>query len=199
MKKLKIFIPLFILMIGLMLVSSAQSNTYTFSPIPSDLNDLDHYYYYTWGINWSLPNGSTITGAKLTYNDIYDWQVETDQLYTHLLNGATSGVVSIWDNQGGGDNFSGQGLLLGTWNDPISGSSYSIDLFYDIPSSHFSWLSDGNFGFGIDPDCHYYNSGITFTIETTRDTGKTPEPSTILLLGSGLIGLGGYAKRKFRK
>jgi hypothetical protein len=195
MDKLKIFIPLFILMIGLMPVSSAQSATYTFSPAPSDLNDLDHNSYYTWGTNWSLPSHEKITGATLTYYNIWDWQIETDHLYTHLLNSATAGVVSIWDGEGGGDNFSGQGLLLGDWNDPIGGYPRNFALVYDIDSSYFSWLSDGNFGFGIDPDCHYYNEGIQFKITTTH----APEPSTMLLLGSGLLGLAGYGRKKFFK
>ncbi|MFA7485981.1 MAG: PEP-CTERM sorting domain-containing protein, partial [Phycisphaerae bacterium] len=40
-----------------------------------------------------------------------------------------------------------------------------------------------NFGFGIDPDCHYYNDGIKFVITTT----VVPEPATIGLLGLGLL------------
>jgi hypothetical protein len=192
------FISVFVF---LMLASPARSGTYTFSPFPSDLGDLDHSYYYIWGINWNLPSGETITGAALTYKNIYDWTPETyDTLYTHLLNSAQTGVHWWWDGEGGGDNFGSlpiwQGYKLGEWHDDGGGSPSNFDLVYTIPDNYFSWLSDGDFGFGIDPDCHYYNSGITFEINTTTEA---PEPATLLLLGSGLIGLAGLARRRLSK
>jgi len=53
---------------------------------------------------------------------------------------------------------------------------------------------DTNFGLGFDPDCHYYNSGVTLTIETS----PVPEPTSLLLLGFGLMGLAGVT-RKFKR
>jgi len=47
-----------------------------------------------------------------------------------------------------------------------------------------------NFGFGLDPDCHYFNEGITFTIET-----YIPAPGAILL-GSIGLGLVGWLRRR---
>ncbi len=181
---------LIVLLLILLAANTAYANVHTFQPDPVELEDLPHGYYYTWGINWNLPAYEYIVSATLTYENIYDYIVESDLLSTHLLNSATVGVVQGIDWSGGGDYFSGQGgLLLGEWNDPAGGSPTGFDLVYDIPSTHFSWLSDGNFGFGIDPDCHYYNDGVTLQIHTT------PEPTSLLLFGIGGLGLG-FLKRK---
>ncbi len=184
-------------MISLMalgLVGAAHCNIYTFAPSPSDLNDLDHFYYYTWGIKWSLPKNQVIVEAELKFKNIYDWIDEpNDHLYSHLLNvDPPVGVKSYYDDQGGGDNFAGKGVVIGDYNDPKGGNPRNFDLVYKFSNLGLiddltADLADGKFGFGFDPDCHYFNDGVSFKIKTM--TAPVPEPASMLALSAGIVGL----------
>jgi hypothetical protein len=194
--------------------SAANAGTLTFTPSPSqDLFDLDHYSYYVWGIDYQIRPGS-IQSATLTFHNIYDFMVEdNDTLFVHLFDAPlldTNGPRLPnyrWDpthsymtmtsygtdqtpaNEWVSDQFAGQ-PLIGAWNDPVGGRPRNFDLTFEIPQAYFGMLTDGNIGFGIDPDCHYFNDGVTLTVETV------PEPGTLLMLGSGVVG---FVYRRRRK
>ena len=166
------------------------------------MSELPHAEYFTWGINFNLASNEKITGAVLTFTNIWDWTKESDDhLFIHLLDNPKAGVTSYVDNEGGGDNFARQGKLVSSWSDPAGGKSRNFNLVLDFGklglldalnayAKTIPGPGKANFGFGIDPDCHYYNDGVTFTI-TTKST-KTPpcpppvpEPATIAILGIG--------------
>jgi len=160
----------------------AQAGMVTFRPSDPDLADLDHSTYWKWGLQWSLPAGEYISGATLAITAINDWQVENnDHLYIHLLDTCTVGLRMYADSDNGSDAFAGKGILLATYVDDDTGSNPAEDWLYTFTSDQVAtltqYVSDGNFGFGLDPDCHYYNDGVTFTIMT----GQVPEPATGLL------------------
>lgn len=192
-KMKKFAVSLCVIILLLFSGTQARALTVTWSPTPSDLNDLAHQRYYTWGINWSVPAGEYIVSASLSFDNIYNWRIETNDLWVHLLDSAALGVSSSWDGQGGGDNFAGQGVLLNHWqNLPTTPQDITYDFSLEEIAALSSFVGDGNFGLGFDPDCHFYNSGVSLSVSTA------PEPATMLLLGSGLIGLG-VVRRRFRK
>lgn len=186
------------------LALQAKANTYSFTPTPGNLGNLDHNYFYTWGLNLALPQGEKITSATLSFTKIWDWKVETDALFIHLLDTAPLGVNTWTDNEGGGDffispSFKSLGIAetkIGQWSDPYGGTaSKAQNVTFTFSLAQLTALQGyisnatpsgwAQFAFGFDPDCHYYNSGVQFTITTTKLS--VPETgSTMLLMGVAL-------------
>lgn len=190
--------------------TGAYANTYSFLPTPSDLNDLDHNEFFTWGLNWSVPQGEVISGAQISFSQIWDWRVEPDSLFVHLLDTAPLGVNSWTDYEGGGDFFTSSlfnslgiaQIKLGEWSDPFGGDPKKAqNVTFVFNAAQLTALQGylntagsagwGNFGFGFDPDCHYYNNGVSFQITTTtRRTTAVPEGgSTFALLVLTVAGI----------
>ena len=199
----------------------AYAVSYEFSLGPGDLN-LNHNRAYTWGLNLSLEVNETITGASFTLQGINNWAIEPDFLYVHLLNldSVPEDEIKSHNDNTNGDYFNGKGIHLFTYSDenqyPVYRSNGSIkkwenpaeDFTYNFNISNLefltSYLGDGIFGFGLDPDCRYYFTEIKFTVWTEMPTGggsgnEIPEPGTLVLLGSGIIGLAFFRRYNLKK
>ncbi|MBN2211661.1 MAG: PEP-CTERM sorting domain-containing protein [Sedimentisphaerales bacterium] len=194
-------------------------NTYEFVPSPFNLEDLDHHYYYAWGIQSNIPGTEVIESALLEIYQINNWYEpwETDDvLHIWMLDQKPTlswqysnwpGVSRGYDNQNHSDPFATSGgtfLMNFTddnayynhgWKNPAE--DISIALPVDTLTNYIN--NDSLFGFGFDPDCHYWNCGIKLTI-TTRPGGGgggvVPEPVTMLGSILSLGSLGGYLARR---
>lgn len=162
----------------------------TYQPSDVDMDDLNHSYYYTWGIEMpgasEYPDGYTITQAELVFTNIYNYTASDpcNILFVHLLDDAPLDLTQGYDGQGGGDAFAGE-ELIGEWRHNPGGAANMVDLVFHFDSALLTQANihafDGILGLGIDPDCHYFNDGVTFAIEI--EAFHEPEPTTLCLFG----------------
>lgn len=200
MKKNIVF--LLTLLFVLCFFGTANAGLYTFQPDdsignPADLWDLEHGHYYTWGIDWEVPSHEKVIGVSLFFDDIRNHDNGENDLWVNLLDIVKpAGAYQYSDIQSGqvNDFIVGPGIVeLKHWEDLPSTAQ---DITYTLDTSELltfiAYVSDGNFGFGFDPDCHFYNNGITLTIETAH----APLPGAMMLFSIGLLGLVGIRRTK---
>lgn len=223
----KLVVSLAILFV-LCLSSTAKAETITLRPPvdPStgqrDLGDLDHHNAYAWRIDNVNLNGKVITGARLTISNIRNWDANANRLFMHLLDSArVAGVSTFVDATGAPvpanqiiDDFANPRFhnnpnwltTSGTADTYLTESSFgtsATNFVYNFTQAQvdalFAYISNnGSFALGFDPDCHFFNSGITFEI-FTASAASVPEPATLALLGTGLAGLYARKRRKQQK
>ncbi len=177
------------------LAAPLQAGMISFQPDPRDLDDLPHQYYFTWGLRMDQDVSLLhVQEAQLRFKSIRNWDNGPNRLYVHLLDWAPEGVRSYWDNEGGGDNFAGEGIELVTYTNL---PSQPQDLVYSFTPDEVATLNDyiqngADVALGIDPDCHFWNRGVSLDMCYQ----VVPEPACIALMALGTtLGIG----KRFRR
>lgn len=167
----------------------------TIQPSDKDMYDLDHWWYYTWGIEVDVDQ--PITSASIKFNNIRNWNDGENYLYIHLLDGQgiPLGLTSYTDiNDAFEDAFEGQGELLAVWSDTIPGGTKE-DVTFVFTEEQIevlnAYAADGFIALGFDPDCHYYNDGVSFSYTTV-----VPAPGAVSLSAMGIVIIGWLRNRK---
>lgn len=178
----------------LVLASGAEAIVLTFDDVPganADIWDNPIPAGYG-GLNWSQFNVlheslhpgtgyeyGVVSGEWVAFNFQNNMAVVSDGLFD--FNGAW--ITSAWDST---DILTVQGFLDGNL-------LYSIDLV--INNLTPTWLQ-ADF-FGVDT-LTFDSAGYHFAMDnfTFNEGAPVPEPSTLLLLGAGIVGLAVYRKKK---
>jgi hypothetical protein len=194
-----------LVLLGGLGVTSAQAVIWNIG----DLNDLPHEQYFLWGQSYTLGTGQAVASASITFQSIYNWQVEAnDHLWLNLLQAAPVGVTSGLDNDVPGSwfsspGYSGEQILLKDFDTLPELYANRHDVTYNFTADQVNTLTSyirngSNFGLGFDPDCHYYNSGVLVHLETGPDNFQppVPEPASVALLGLGLVGIAALRMRR---
>ena len=171
--------------------ADAAVTSLSWQPSPADLNDLDHHMVYTWRIDNITVNPATITSATISFNNIANWDTNSNVLHMHLLDSARfSGVASFVDDPTNSspvtdftDDFIGTRfhsdshwlVANGTADTFLRDKSFTnnpVDYTYTFNASQLAALQQyiahgGDIALGFDPDCHYFNDGVTFTLNFT--------------------------------
>jgi hypothetical protein len=134
-------------------------------------------------------------GNPLTFNINGNYTQNATGIFTELIGSKGNGLLNV---SGAATLVPGASLnvqLLGGF-DPKNGSTFTI-MDYGSEKGTFT-LSDPYFDNGKQQWAVSYGAGGSGDIFLTAEATKvvTPEPSTMFLVGSALLGMAGYAKKK---
>ena len=151
----------------------------------------------------------SFTGTQLPFNG-YDYVIDLDfssfNYDVYQLVAGTSVVADVLDYNSPESS---------PWSYVSGGTALSNYQDIDFSYTDFGTLTDAFTGFlgtdhnAVSVDLAFLGAGVEFTSHFTMGCGNdnlmghgttsVPEPATMLLLGTGLIGLAGLRRRMFRK
>ncbi len=177
-------------------ISKATLTIFNINNWTADENGIPVYKKNQYG-QYVYVNGKKVVDYYLPENWLNIWLLDSAQNNTSTY-ASTSGKLKVYnDNDGSSDYFGNNWNYsakqkIATYTDWSGGSNGNVEtLVYDF--ANYGVLDDlqnyvangGNFALGLDPDCHFWNTGVQLVIETKPYS--VPETAgTLGLAGAGL-------------
>lgn len=168
------------------------------------------------GANVLVSGSGTVDTTGLTLNGYYDRNNEVAAQYGEVFIGSSnvepgyaglSGPTSFgggsyeFANSSTGDAFGvlGDGGVLFLPGNYVSGDALSGTMTFDDTTIAELGLSDGTYTYTWDNGAPGDSLTVDIGGSVTTPPAATPEPSSLALLGSGVLGLAGVVRRRMRR
>jgi hypothetical protein len=160
------------------------------------------------GYNSGATPASPVTGSfTITFDPTQTYTDDTAGITSPVLTGITSSSAFSFDYSpssyvAGGSTFAAGELVVGGDNDgaccillPSTANDFYLQILTFTTSPTFAQV-----GYATASDDYFYtlNGSSGGSVTVTPQTSTTPEPSTLMLFGSGLLGLPYLLRRKKR-